>query len=147
MERSLPAVLVATTLLTSLACSKKDEGGAGAPAAGSEKKILIGLSRDTLKEERWQRDRDLFVERAKELGADVIVNAANGDAALQEQQAREALNQGVKALVVVPVDTEKAAAIATAAQEKKVPVISYDRLIRDANPQQSKQRHGKQRPS
>ena len=29
--------------------------------------IRIGLSLDTLKEERWQYDRDLFVARAKEL--------------------------------------------------------------------------------
>ena len=52
---------------------------------------------------------------------------------LQEQQARELLDQGVKALVIVASDTEKAAAIVAAAREKKVPVISYDRLIRDAD--------------
>ena len=34
---------------------------------------------DTLKEERWQGDRDLFVSRAKELGADVLVQSANSD--------------------------------------------------------------------
>ena len=40
---------------------------------------LIGLSMDTLKEERWQGDRDLFVGRARELGAEVLVQSANSD--------------------------------------------------------------------
>jgi D-xylose transport system substrate-binding protein len=88
---------------------------------------------DSLVEERWQRDRDLFVERAKELDGEVLVKAANRDPALQEQQAKELLDQGVKALVIVAADTEKAASIVAAAAEKKVPVISYDRLIRDAD--------------
>jgi D-xylose transport system substrate-binding protein len=123
----LPGVVLA------LACLVVGCGGGSQAKKPAAPKLTVALLLDSLKEERWQRDRDLFVERAKELGADVIVNAANGDAALQEQQAREALNQGAKALVVVPVDTEKAAAIANAAQEKKVPVISYDRLIRDAD--------------
>src|SRR5436309_6386957 len=42
-------------------------------------KPLIGLSLDTLKEERWRGDRDLFVAHARELGADVLVQSANSD--------------------------------------------------------------------
>src|SRR5687767_7315140 len=51
-----------------------------------EPRPKIGLLMDTLKEgERWQRDRDLFLERAKELRADVLVESAEGDAAKQQQ--------------------------------------------------------------
>ena len=39
--------------------------------------MLIGFSMDTLKEERFQRDRDMFVGRARELGAEVLVQSAN----------------------------------------------------------------------
>ena len=95
--------------------------------------LRVALLLDSLKEERWHRDQDLFVERAKELGGEVSVKVANGDAALQEQQAKDGLAEGAKALVVVPVDTEKAGAIVALAAEKKVPVISYDRLIRNAD--------------
>jgi D-xylose transport system substrate-binding protein len=125
----LGAGLIAMCLVTA-SC-----GGGGGDAAhrmGPEK-IKVGLLLDSLVEERWQRDRDLFVERVKELGGEAIVKASNRDAALQEQQARELLGQGVKALVIVASDTEKAASIVAAAAEKKVPVISYDRLIRDAD--------------
>src|SRR3954467_1557904 len=108
-------------------------GCGGSPRKPAVQKLTVAFLLDSLTEERWQRDRDLFTERAKELGADVIVKAANGDAAVQERQAREALNGGAKVLVIVPVDTQKAAAIVAAADEKKVPVISYDRLIENAN--------------
>ena len=49
------------------------------PADTASGKIVIGLSLADLKEERWQRDRDFFVARAKALGAEVIVQDASGD--------------------------------------------------------------------
>jgi D-xylose transport system substrate-binding protein len=94
--------------------------------------VRIGFSMDTLKEERWQRDRDLFVGRAKELGAQVLVQSANSDDAVQLQQAENLLSQGVDVLVVVPHNAEVAASIVEAARRQKVPVISYDRLIRNS---------------
>jgi D-xylose transport system substrate-binding protein len=123
----LGATLIAVSLAA--ACG----GGGDATRHRGPDKVRIGLLLDSLVEERWQRDRDLFVERAKQLDGEVLVKAANRDPALQEQQARELLDQGVKALVIVAADTEKAASIVAAAAEKKVPVISYDRLIRDAD--------------
>lgn len=96
--------------------------------------IRIGLSMETLKEERWQRDRDLFMARAKELGAEVLVQAANGDDKVQTQQAENLLTQGVDVLVVVPHNAEVAASIVESAKRQNVPVISYDRLIRNSEP-------------
>jgi len=89
---------------------------------------------DTLKEERWQRDRDLFVERAKELGADVLVQSADGDDKVQTQQAENLLTQGVNVLVVIPHNGEVAASIVEASHRQNVPVVSYDRLIRNSEP-------------
>lgn len=96
-------------------------------------KIRIGLSLDTLKEERWQRDRDLFVERARELGAVVLVQAANSNDALQNSQAENLLTQGVDVLVVVPHNGKSAATIVRSAKKAGVPVIAYDRLILDSD--------------
>ena len=99
-----------------------------------EPRPKIGLLMDTLKqEERWQRDRDLFLERAKELDADVLVEAAERDDARQLQQAESLLERGVQALVVVPHGAEAAGRIVEAAKKKNVPVISYDRLILNAD--------------
>src|SRR5260370_30951199 len=44
----------------------------------ASKNIRIGLSMDSLQLERWKRDRDAFNHRAQELGADVLVQSADG---------------------------------------------------------------------
>lgn len=98
-----------------------------------EKRIRIGFSMDTLKEERWQHDRDFVVARGKELGAEVLVQAANGDDQLQNSQAESLLTQGIDVLLVAPHNAQTAATIVESAHKAGVPVISYDRLIRDAD--------------
>lgn len=95
-------------------------------------KVLIGLSLDTLKEERWQGDRDLFVKRAKELGADVLVQSANSDDVRQIKDVEALIGRGVKALVIVPHNGEVMAKAVDMAHQANIPVLSYDRLIRNA---------------
>ena len=95
--------------------------------------VRIGFSMDTLKEERWQRDKQLVEQRAKEVGAQLDVQVANGDDAVQTKQADNMLTKGVDVLIVAPHNGEIAASIVEAAHRKGVPVISYDRLIRDAD--------------
>ncbi len=128
------ALALALGACTLPACSQKPEGGGGAsvaPPAG--KQVVIGFSMDTLKEERWQRDRDLFVKHAEAAGAQVKVQAANSDDALQNAQAENLLTQGVQVLVVVPHNAKTTATIVESAHKMGVPVIAYDRLIRDSD--------------
>jgi D-xylose transport system substrate-binding protein len=98
-----------------------------------KKQVEIGFLMDNFKQERWSKDRDLFIQRAKELGGKVILQVAEGDAANQIQQARELLQEKVDILVVVPVDQFSAANIVGMAHKYKVKVISYDRLIRNCD--------------
>ena len=116
------------------ACSGPAEKTAAKPGAAARggKKIRLGFSMDTLKEERWHRDRDLLVQRARELGAEVLVQAANGNDALQNSQAENMLTQGVDVLLVAPHNGKTAAVIVEAAHRARVPVIAYDRLINDS---------------
>jgi D-xylose transport system substrate-binding protein len=90
------------------------------------------LSLDTLKEERWQRDRDLFVARASELGADVLVQAANSDDARQMQDVQALISRRVGAIVIVPHNGAAMAKAVELAHEAGIPVISYDRQITGA---------------
>jgi D-xylose transport system substrate-binding protein len=129
--KTLFVVLFVMAILSAGCVSAPDQGGqAGKRSSG---KILIGLSMDTLKEERWMRDRDLFVKAAEALGAEVHVQAANGDDRVQVQQAENLLTEGVNVLVVVPHNGEVAASIVDSAKRQNVPVISYDRLIRNSD--------------
>lgn len=54
---------------------------------------------------------------------------SNADSSKQLQQAESMLTQGVKVLVVDPVDGVAAASIVQAAANQKVPVVAYDRII------------------
>ena len=102
-------------------------------AVSGEKPITIGFAMDTLLEERWKKDRDLFVEAAGKLGADVIVKSAAGDDARQISQAEAMISQGVDVLVVVPHNAEATAAIVSKAHKSGIKVLSYDRLIKNAD--------------
>jgi len=96
--------------------------------------VYIGFSMDTLKEERWQRDKALVEARAKEVGAQLDVQVANSDDAVQTKQCDNMLTKGVDVLIVAPHNGEIAASIVENAHNKGVPVISYDRLIRNSEP-------------
>ena len=95
----------------------------------SSKDLKIGFLMDSLKVERWQTDLDNFQKRAGELGAQVLVETAEGDDELQLQQAQKLLSAGVKALVLVSHDAEKAVRIVTAAKTKNVPLLCYERMV------------------
>ena len=86
---------------------------------------------DSLKIERWETDLDRFQKRATELGAVVLVETAEGDDELQLRQAQKLLDSGVKALVLVPHDSDKAKRIVNAAKARQVPLLCYERLVRN----------------
>lgn len=103
-------------------------------ACGKEDKSLkIGLLMDTLQTERWQHDRDAFVKRAAELGAQVLVQVANSNDAVMNSQAENLLTQGVDVLVVIPHSGAAAATIVDAAHKAGVKVMAYDRLIMNSD--------------
>jgi len=102
-------------------CTSKDEA------------IEVGFLLHALDKERWENDRDFFVENVRELGGTVHVQIAENDAENQLAQAKELLANGVDVLVVVPVDQFAAAEIVTEAHSQDVPVISYDRLIKNCD--------------
>jgi D-xylose transport system substrate-binding protein len=76
-------------------------------------------------------DRPDFEAKFKQLcpNCEIIYSNANQDATTQLSQAEAALTNGAKVLVLDPVDSAAAAAIADKAKAQNVPVIAYDRLI------------------
>lgn len=126
MRRILAGVVLFGLCLTAVSCNQyKRKPGQG--------RVRIGVSFDSLQLERWQHDRDQFVRRAQELGAQVILQSADGDDAKQVQQAENLLTQGVDVLVLVPHDAEIGASIVESAKHENVPVLAYDRLTRDSD--------------
>jgi D-xylose transport system substrate-binding protein len=129
VAKSINLGVLGAVLLAAAGCDKKSDGKPGAEGTAP---LVIGLSLADLKEERWQRDRDFFTAKARALGAQVIVQDAGGDPNAQVRQCDGLLAKGAKVLVVVPKNADAARPIVLNAHAKGVKVISYDRLIGDA---------------
>lgn len=93
---------------------------------------VIGFSMDSLVVERWKRDIEVFTRAARDLGADVKLEVADQDPAVQEQQIRTLMDKGIDVLVIVPNDADRLSAVVTEVKKKGIPVLSYDRLVRRA---------------
>lgn len=89
----------------------------------------IGLLMDSYVIDRWYKDEKFFIEKVKALGGEVVQEVPHGDADEQVKLGMKLINSGVDALVIIPVNSEKAAVIAEAAKKANIPVISYDRFI------------------
>lgn len=101
--------------------------------AGCNQKPKIGFLMDSLDIERWKKDKALFEQKVEELGGVAYVEIADSDPEKQILQAQKMINEGIEVLVVVPVDSKEAGDIVRLAHRNYVPVISYDRLIKDCN--------------
>jgi len=124
-------------------------GGNGEPAPAAEpeagrdvaerertesgRNIKVGLTMDTLQEERWIKDQELFGAAVEALGAEFIAMTANSDDLKQIEQAETLISMGVDVLVIVPHDAEATAAVVNRAHAAGIKVLSYDRLVRNAD--------------
>ena len=95
--------------------------------------LEIGMCFDSFVIERWQKDRDVFVDTASSLGATVNVQNANGDVSKQIEQIQYFIDKGVDCLVIIPIDGGALTEVVNKAKAKNIPVVCYDRLIRDVN--------------
>jgi D-xylose transport system substrate-binding protein len=129
------AIALAAIMLLASACQTTDEGGdGGGGGGGGEKKIALLLPET--KTTRYEaQDRPLFEAKVRALCGDcqILYSNADQDAALQQNQADAALTNGAKVMVLDPVDSASAASIVAKAKAQNVPVISYDRLITNAD--------------
>jgi D-xylose transport system substrate-binding protein len=122
---ALIAVAVLALALAVAGCGDSDGGG-------GPKIALLLPENETPRYEA--HDRPEFEENVKAECEDceILYSNAAGDALKQQSQAEAALTQGAEALVLDPVDAKSAAAMVEKAKAQNVPVLSYDRLIENA---------------
>ncbi|HEY0949473.1 sugar ABC transporter substrate-binding protein [Nocardioides sp.] len=134
-NRMTAVCLAAASLLLVSACGGSGDGTSsaqGQPSASGKVAFLLPESKTAQYE---TQDRPWFFKNMEQLCPDceVLYSNAEQDAQRQQQQAEAALVNGAKVLVLDPVDSKSAAAIAAQAHSRNVPVIAYDRLILDAD--------------
>src|SRR4051812_20497710 len=122
------AAFVALLILGACSGSQKASSGSSA-AADKNTPVKIGFAMDTVREERWQRDRDAFDAHCKQVNVQCVITVADNKAEKQADDVDNLLTQGIDVLVIAPHDATQAASMVDKAKAQGVPVISYDRLI------------------
>jgi D-xylose transport system substrate-binding protein len=92
----------------------------------------IGFILSTMQEERYQRDKRVFEETVKKLGGQVVFASCNNSEQTQAAEVDNMLSKGVDAIVIQPVNGDTASAFVKQAKIDQVPVVAYDRLIKNA---------------
>jgi putative multiple sugar transport system substrate-binding protein len=109
--------------------------GAGSGGAGTEnaapEDLSIGVAMPTETSERWIADGNNVKEQLEGAGYTVDLQYAGDDIPTQSQQVDQMITQGADALIVAAIDGTALSSQLQAAADAGIPVISYDRLIRD----------------
>jgi D-xylose transport system substrate-binding protein len=137
VRRALAPALCLMLVAGAAACGDDDDSdtSAGEGGGGDGEALQIALLLPETKTARYEtQDRPLFEAKVEELcpECEILYSNADQDAAEQQSQAEAALTNGADVLVLDPVDSASAGSIVTQAKAQDVPVISYDRLITDA---------------
>jgi D-xylose transport system substrate-binding protein len=133
LTRAALAALAALVVGLAIAACGDDDGGR---STGGGKSGTIALLLPESKTARYEsQDRPNFEQKVKQLcpDCDIIYSNAGQDPAKQQQQAEAALTKGAKVLVLDAVDAASAGVIVSRAKSQDVPVVSYDRLITNAD--------------
>ena len=131
LRNGLVVLSLALSLAIGWIVSQGDQPSTG--RTQESRRTRIGLSLGTLKEERWLRDRDAFVARAEELGAEVIVQSGNSDGMRQIQDIEALISRGIDCLVVVAFNPAAMQKAVDTAHQAGVPIVCYDRMITDGD--------------
>ena len=117
-------LIIVTILLSLLACGKKEEIKYGG--------IKIGFLIKTMQEERYKKDKEFFIKRADELGAEVLFSSSDNSEELQNKLFNEMLSADLDVIVLQAVNTKRAVKLIEKAKKQGVKVIGYDSMIVEA---------------
>jgi D-xylose transport system substrate-binding protein len=134
---SAPTTASTTAATAEATVAATAAGTAQVPVTGANANGKIALLLPESQTTRYEaQDLPLFKAKLSSLGynmSNLIYSNANQNASDQQSQAEAALTNGAKVLVLDPVDSNSASAIADMAKAQNVPVIAYDRAINNSD--------------
>ncbi len=122
-------VCFTTMAITAVLCAIVLFGGTVRKAQSDE--LRIGFILKTMQEERYATDKALFTARAKVQGATVLFNSSGNDELTQLRQVEQLLDEGIKILVLQPVNTGTAGSLVKLAHKRGVRVVGYDSMLQN----------------
>lgn len=108
----------------------------GCEQSGTQKKNdsntkTVGIAMPTKSLERWNRDGSYLKEEFEKAGYKVEISYSDNDIDQQINGIENMISNNVDILIVVAIDCESLSSVLADAKSADIPVISYDRLIRD----------------
>jgi putative multiple sugar transport system substrate-binding protein len=129
----LGAVAIAAALTTALAaCGSSQKTVDTQSSAGTTAGALIGVTMPTKSSERWISDGANLQKQLEALGYKVDLQYAEDDIPTQVNQIDNQITRGAKLLIIASIDGTAITTQLQSAKDNKIPVIAYDRLIRNS---------------
>ncbi|SDZ50941.1 monosaccharide ABC transporter substrate-binding protein, CUT2 family [Herbiconiux ginsengi] len=128
---TLLAGVAAGALMVSLAACSSGGSGGSTDSAGGGDGGLIGVAMPTKSSERWIQDGDAVKSQLEDAGYTVDLQYAEDDIPTQVSQIENMITKGAKALIIASIDGTTLTSVLQEAADNDIPVIAYDRLIRD----------------
>src|SRR5262245_10966120 len=127
MMHRLAAPLLATLALLLAACGERAESPAptGAPPT-AKNQGTIGVSLLTLTNPFFGEIRDAMTAAARERGYELVVTAAEMDAARQRDQVKDFIVRKVSAIILCPADSRAVGTAIREANAAGIPVFTAD---------------------
>jgi putative multiple sugar transport system substrate-binding protein len=125
MKKALSIILLVTMMMFVLAaCGSKESSGDGENG-------YVGIAMPTKSSERWVHDGDNMVKEFEALGYKTDLQYAEDVVENQVSQIENMITKGVDVLVVASIDGEALTDVLSKANDEKIKVIAYDRLIKN----------------
>jgi len=129
-KRGLAALATGTMAVSLAACGGSGAGGGGGDEGGTP---TVGVAMPTQTSERWIADGEAVEQGLKDAGYDVDLQFAGDDIPTQQTQVDNMITGGADVLIIAAIDGTALGSQLDAAEAADIPVISYDRLIRDSD--------------
>jgi putative multiple sugar transport system substrate-binding protein len=131
MKKFLAVFLALCMVFALCACGAKTTSASAtdtAAAAGGKK---VGIAMPTKSLERWNHDGTYLKEQFEKAGYTVELTYSDNDVTQQVSDIENLIADGVNMLIVAAIDGESLTTVLDTAKTANIPVISYDRLIRN----------------
>ncbi|WP_442875117.1 sugar ABC transporter substrate-binding protein [Actinoplanes sp. NBC_00393] len=129
----LAAILTAASLAATMAaCGSSEKTTDKEAASGDNAGALVGITMPTRSSERWIADGDNLKKQLEGLGYKVDLQYAEDNIPTQTQQLDNQITKGAKLLIIASIDGTAITTQLENAKANNIPVIAYDRLIRDS---------------
>src|SRR4051795_11763399 len=129
----IAAIASAMTLTVALTACGSTEKTADQPASsGDAQGVLVGVTMPTRSSERWIGDGDNLKKQLEAKGYKVDLQYAEDDIPTQVNQLENQITRGAKLLIIASIDGTAITTQLQTAKDNKIPVIAYDRLIRNS---------------